>query len=324
MQYNITATLGPASKSEKIWCEMISLGITAFRLNTSHMETEEVEELVKRISAFSSKEKTGLPVVLDLQGSKWRLGSIEAAELKEGESVELTLSDNSLSKDHLPVPHQDFFHAAEVSGKEIVLNDAKVILEAESAGPASIKARVVKGGPVSSRKGITFSSSAFRSESLKQKDREIISRISGYEAVRYAVSYVKDAEEMKKYRELIGVQAYIIAKLERGSAIEDALNIKDFCDELWLCRGDLGAELGLRKMAETAAEFSKAVKDIHRPVFLAGQVLEHMAAHREPTRSEVSYIYESLQKGYSGIVLSDETAVGKYPVEACRTAAMFR
>ncbi|HEX2867700.1 MAG TPA: pyruvate kinase [Ignavibacteriales bacterium] len=323
MKYDITVTLGPASNSEEVWREMISSGVTSFRLNTSHMEAGEVEDMVKRIAAFTSKENTELPIVLDLQGSKWRIGLVEAHEMKEGETVELTLSERSENKNELPVPHEDFFKAALSSGKEIVLNDRKVVLSVEAVGINSITARVEKGGPVSSRKGITFSDSHFRSESLKKKDSEIIKRMKTYN-VRYTVSYVKDAEEMKRYRGLIGDGVYIIAKLERGESLRDALRIKDYANELWLCRGDLGAELGLRKMAEAAAEFSGRVKDIPCPVILAGQVLEHMTNFPEPTRSEVSYIYEALEKGFSGIVLSDETAVGNYPMEACRTAAMFR
>lgn len=323
MKYDITATLGPASESEDLWREMITAGVTSFRFNTSHMEADKVEDMVKRISAFLSKENSDVPIVLDLQGSKWRIGTIEPHDMKEGDVVELRLSDSSDSKSHIPVPHEDFFTAAHSSGSEIVLNDRKVVLSVEEVSGDSIKARVEKGGPVSSRKGITFSDSQFRSESLKKKDSEIIRRMEPY-SVRYAVSYVKDAEEMKRYRELLGENKYIIAKLERGEAVRDALRIKDFSNELWLCRGDLGAELGLRKMAEAAAEFSGIVKDIPCPVVLAGQVLEHMANFPEPTRSEVSYIYEALQKGYSGIVLSDETAVGCCPIEACLTAAMFR
>ncbi|HEX2961893.1 MAG TPA: pyruvate kinase [Ignavibacteriales bacterium] len=324
MQYNIIATLGPASQSEDTWRNMISLGVTSFRLNTSHMEAEETEVLLKRVSEFCAKENLDIPVVLDLQGSKWRIGTIKPYELKDGEAVELTLSEKSDSRNVLPVPHGDFFKAAQASGKEIVLNDAKVVLNVESVNDHLISARVTKGGPVSSRKGITFSSTGYRSESLKKKDEEIIKNTSKYKNVRYAVSYIKDAEEMKRYRGLIGEGAYIIAKLERAEALRDALKIKDYCNELWLCRGDLGAELGLRKMAEAAADFSNIVKDMPRPVILAGQVLEHMAHHAEPTRSEISCIYEALQKGYAGIVLSDETAVGKYPIDACRTAAMFR
>ncbi|MGE5354142.1 MAG: pyruvate kinase [Acidobacteriota bacterium] len=324
MQYNITATIGPASDSEAIWREMISLGVTSFRLNTSHMEAVETEEMVKRVLEFCSKEKFDVPVILDLQGSKWRIGTIEPHELKEGETVELRISETSEDKNYLPVPHEDFFRAARVSGKEIVLNDAKAVLGVETINNNFIRARVTKGGPVSSRKGITFSSSHFRSESLKKKDQEIIRSTARYKNVRYAVSYLKDAEEMKRYRGFIGEGAYIIAKLEREEALQDAQRIMDYCNELWLCRGDLGAELGLKKMAEAAADFSSIIKDITRPVILAGQVLEHMAYHAEPTRSEITCIYEALQKGYKGIVLSDETAVGKYPIDACRTAAMFK
>ena len=106
--------------------------------------------------------------------------------------------------------------------------------------------------------------------------------------------------------------------------MDETLPIAMIAEELWLCRGDLGAELGLRSMAETAQRFSSTISNLSIPVLLAGQVLEHMVKHPAPTRSEVCYLYEALLKGYRGFVLSDEAAIGCYPIESCRTAALFR
>ncbi len=101
-------------------------------------------------------------------------------------------------------------------------------------------------------------------------------------------------------------------------------SIAAVADELWLCRGDLGAELGLRPMAEAVQRFSDSIGDLPIPALLAGQVLEHMVEHPAPTRSEVCDLYEALLKGYRGFVLSDEAAIGRYPIESCRIAALFR
>jgi pyruvate kinase len=159
---------------------------------------------------------------------------------------------------------------------------------------------------------------------LSEKDRTILEETRGFRAVRYALSYVKDAAEMSRYRQAAGAGAALIAKLERGSALDETVQIAGLAHELWLCRGDLGAELGLPGMAEAAHRFSREVNGLPVPALLAGQVLEHMAAHPNPTRSEVVVLYEALALGYHGFVLSDETAIGQYPVESCRAAAMFK
>jgi len=129
---------------------------------------------------------------------------------------------------------------------------------------------------------------------------------------------------MKRYRELAGEALYLIAKLERGPAMADSARIARSANELWLCRGDLGAELGLKEMAEAAARFSEQIPRLPVPAIMAGQVLEHMSEHPTPTRSEVCYLHDTLARGYQGFVLSDETAIGKYPVESCRIAGMFK
>jgi pyruvate kinase len=112
--------------------------------------------------------------------------------------------------------------------------------------------------------------------------------------------------------------------LERQPAVSQPVSIARYANEIWLCRGDLGAELGLRDMAEAVARMHEQIHRLSAPVLLAGQIFEHMTANPTPTRSEVCYLYETLMKGYQGLVLSDETAIGNYPVESCQAAALFR
>jgi pyruvate kinase len=187
-----------------------------------------------------------------------------------------------------------------------------------------LTARVTLGGEVSPGKGITLPGCEYRKESLSDKDRAIIASTQGLAAVRYAISYVRDALEMARYRELVGASACLIAKIERQPAVDEAVEIAAAADQLWLCRGDLGAELGLGGMAQAVQRFSEQVAGLQVPVLMAGQVLEHMASQPTPTRSEVCYLFDSLQRGYSGFVLSDETAVGRYPLESCQAAALFK
>jgi pyruvate kinase len=324
MKYALIATLGPSSSIKALWQAMLSGGVTGLRLNTSHLSLEQLEGWLERLEQFRARCEAPPALVLDLQGSKWRLGAIEPRQLEAGERVELIFGAEAPRGGVLPVPHGDFFQAAALSNGEIVLNDARVRLAVEQSTPDRIKARVSLGGSIGAYKGITFTASEFRKEALNEKDQAILQQTGGIASIRYAISYVKDAVEMSRYRALCGESTYLAAKLERQPALEQARQIAETADELWLCRGDLGAELGETGMAEAVYRFSADLNTITRPVYLAGQVLEHMVEHSTPTRSEICYLYEALQKGYAGVVLSDETTVGRYPLESCQAAAQFR
>ncbi|HWQ04166.1 MAG TPA: pyruvate kinase [Longilinea sp.] len=324
MTYEIIATLGPASSSTELWREMIVAGASEFRLNSSHLSIPQVIEWVERMRAFFAHRGKAVPVVIDLQGSKWRLGNFPTIELVEGMDVILKMDVSTTVPNVFPVTHADFFTAAPKSSREIRLNDAKVVLEMAEIDGNSIRARVVQGGPIAANKGITYAESEFRSEGLSEKDLAVMQTTLQYPFVRYAISYVKNAVEMISFRKQIGAPTYLIAKLERGTAIQEARAISAEADEVWLCRGDLGAELGLVGMAQAVHQFSSMVPTIPIPVMLAGQVLEHMTEHPSPTRSEITCLHDALLKEYQGFVLSDETAIGRFPVQSCKTAALFR
>ena len=321
MNYAIIATLGPVSQAEATWQAMLRAGASAFRLNTSHLSLDQLAVWLERYQACFGASP--VPLVLDLQGSKWRLGQFTTFELAAGQSIRLISAPSIDQPAVLPVPHADFFRAAPLSSGEIVLNDAKIVLALEASGEDWLSARVIRGGEISSHKGITFTASEHRVEALSAKDRAILASTRDLPGVSYAISYIRDATEMAHYRDLIP-DSRLIAKLERGPAVADARQIAGLADEVWLCRGDLGAELGLKEMAAAVAQFTSQLSGLSVPAVMAGQVLEHMTAHPTPTRSEVCYLYDTLASGYSGIVLSDETATGRYPVESCQAAAMFR
>ena len=348
MSYRVVATLGPATSGEKMWRGLLEVGATAFRLNTAHFPLETLQIWLSRIARFLEDSGSGggrplqrgdslpddlFPVVLDLQASKWRIGTVQPAKLDTGASVQLVLGtaeDSDLDTAGsgsavLPIPHPDFFTAAQTAvGGEIAVNDAKVMLQVERVGEQRVSARVLKGGEISAGKGITLVGSGYRKEQLSEKDKRVVELAGSYSFIRYALSYVKDAVEMSNYRRLFNASTYLIAKVERASALDAAEGIAQTADELWICRGDLGAEMGAATMAEQLFHFFPRLRQISKPILLAGQVLEHLSEHPTPTRSEISYIYEALQRGFRGFVLSDETAVGSYPLEACRSAALFR
>ena len=316
MNYDIIATLGPSSNTPAIWQGMLDAGATAFRLNTSHLTLPQLQHWLDQLTPFLVALNPAPPLVLDLQGSKWRLGEFPTCVLAPDQHVELAYALSSDRPTTLPVPHLDFFQAAPVSSAEIVLNDAKIKLVRESIASEKVRARVITGGELSARKGITFAASEYRQELLNEKDRAILAQTHHLPFVRYAISYIRDMEEMRKYRVHFGNAAYLIAKLERQPAMDEVPQIAEIADELWVCRGDLGAELGLRSMAEAVRRFSNSIDDLSIPAFMAGQVLEHMTEHPTPTRSEICYLHDALHDGYRGVVLSDEAAIGRYPIES--------
>jgi pyruvate kinase len=332
MVYDVIATLGPATSKKSDWQDLLRSGASRFRLNTSHLTPKDVERWITALEQAFREDSPS--IVLDLQGSKWRLGAMASTELKEGDEVtfglEVEPQDPARSpcgqaaRWWLPVPHRDFFEAAAGGAGLIRLNDARVELEINSVGEESLSSVVRRGGPVSSRKGISIPGSTFRREGLLPKDAEILRRTAGAHGVSYALSYVRDGEELTALAEAIPTGAMTIAKVERPEAVEAARQISELCDEVWLCRGDLGAEVGGVEMAQRVYQFSRELEDLEAPAVLAGQVLEHMTASPQPTRSELCHLYDALRKGYRGVVLSDETAVGRYPLDSCRTAAAFR
>jgi pyruvate kinase len=322
--YEIVATLGPASDTETVWRSMLAAGATAFRLNTSHLELEQLWSWLERLIPFLSTRHPQPALALDLQGSKWRLGQFASLKLVEGQIVELVFAPSTDQPGRLPVPHADFFQAAPLSSPDLQLNDAKVHLRVEAIDGEHLYTRVTRGGTLSAHKGITYLASDFRSEALSEKDQKIIQQTKDLHGIRYAISYVRDAAEMHGHRTWLGPNAYLIAKLERAPAMAQAEEIAADANELWVCRGDLGAELGLPAMARVVYTFSACMHKLNCPVMMAGQVLEHMTDAAAPTRAEVCAMHDALALGYGGFVLSDETAIGRNPLDACQSAAMFR
>jgi pyruvate kinase len=286
MQYEIIATLGPATELEATLKALPNAGVTGFRLNTSHLSLVDLRGWLEKVLRIFG-DPLSLPLVLDLQGSKWRLGHFPAFVLREGTAIELIRASETVSGSALPIPHPDFFQAVRACSGEIVLNDAKCVLRIDAAAPERVRATVIKGGEISPNKGITLAGSEYRRESLSEKDEQVFAGTRDWPGLRYALSYVKDAAEMANYRKVFGASAHLIAKLERASALQDAQSIARHANELWLCRGDLGAELGPSAMAKAVHGFSKRLGSLPLPVLLAGQVLEHMAEHASPTRSEL-------------------------------------
>ena len=259
-------------------------------------------------------------VAVDLQGAKMRIGKITPVSTLP-ESVEITCTDTSATPQTIPVPHKRVFQWAE-PGEELWLNDGKIIIRIEETFPDTLKGRVIKNGELSSFKGINKKGQPLPFEDLSSKDKEIVQLCNEFEFTEIALSFVNDGTELKLLKG--HTSRKIIAKIERPESFAHLDQILSFSDEMWLCRGDLGSQTELKHMAELQNQFERFIQRSsqnrniakQKQFFLAGQVFEHLTHFPSATRSEVVHYVNSMRKGYDGIVLSDETAIGKNPENA--------
>lgn len=301
------ATLGPASFH--LAGALAAAGATALRLNTSHMSFEQVERTLAGLPDRPSS------VILDLQGAKMRLGIFPETPVRSGAVVTFRLAPAAAGE--IPLPHPEFFRGTR-PGDTLRSDDDRLRFRVLEARGETLHAEALADGILQSRKGINVLDHPVRLDGLGPFDGRICRSTAPMTRIGYALSFVEDGHELDWLRRLAPGRS-VTAKIERAEAVDRLGDISAQADTVWICRGDLGAQLGPAAMSSFVSEVRPAA--LGRPVLMAGQVLEYLTAHAEPTRSEVCHLYDLLARGYAGIVLSDETAVGVDPVRAVRVAA---
>jgi pyruvate kinase len=303
--FDIVATLGPASAG--LIRELRDAGANAYRLNASHMGPTEVAQLVMECG----RKAPELPVVIDLQGAKMRLGLFEPFSVAAGDHVQFSLT----GREGVPLPHRELFDTAG-SGDTLSCDDDRLHFKVQTVGAGVLKSIALTAGSLRPRKGVNVLEHPVELAGLSALDCAVIGQTRGDRRISYAFSFMKNGREAVWVRDR-APGASVIGKIERREAAENAAAIAAGVDALWICRGDLGAQLGIAAMARWVSEFSP--RDVPCPVLMAGQVIEHMTSHPALTRSEACHVFDLRRRGYKGFVLSDETAIGIDPVRAVRT-----
>jgi pyruvate kinase len=310
MNLQLVATIGPSSLS--LVDRLATEGATVFRLNASHMDPPEVEATVELLR----RAAPGLPIVIDLQGAKMRLGRFEPRRVVTGDRVAFAHSPSS-SKE-IPLPHPQLFRQV-AEGETIGSDDDRLRFRIESVSHAGwLEAVAERDGVLRPRKGVNLLEHPVELDGLTERDQDICRTVRPRRGITWAFSFMKDGREAAWLRSLVS-DAAIVGKIERREAAEAVEAIAAVVDAVWICRGDLGAQLGDAALAAWVGSF--APRTLKCPVLMAGQVLEHLTAHAEATRSEICHLYDLVRRGYAGIVLSDETAIGADPARAVRVAA---
>mmetsp|Transcript_71193 Transcript_71193/g.161126 ORF Transcript_71193/g.161126 Transcript_71193/m.161126 type:complete len:559 (+) Transcript_71193:136-1812(+) len=322
------ATVGPASNTLEMLEKLFMAGVDVFRLNFSHGDHEEKAGLVKLIRELEQRHGRAIGILADLQGPKHRVGMFPNADagtkvsLKKGQMYTFDLEDKEGDEERVSLPHPDVMAALEV-GHRVLIDDGKmiVIVREKDADGKWVKAEVMNDATLSSRKGFNLPDTYVPGSALTPKDlKDLQLCLDEIDFDWVALSFVQEAADILQLRELMGDHpGKVIAKIEKPNAIDNLKEITDVCDGIMVARGDLGVEM----LPEDVPMLQKEIIDVARaqgkPVIVATQMLESMIESPSPTRAEVSDVATAVFDGADAVMLSAESAAGKYPIEAVTT-----
>jgi pyruvate kinase len=311
----IVATLGPASR-DRIR-ELAIAGADVFRVNFSHGVHADHARNISAVRKAEAAVGRPLAVLADLQGPKIRLGEFEdgAIRLKQGHSLRLDLKSKPGDASRIGVPHPEVF-AALRTGAMVLLDDGKVRLRVTAHGPDFAETEVEAGDQLSDHKGLNLPGLAIPIPALTEKDRKDLA-FALQEGVDWvALSFVQRASDMAELRSLVQGRASVLAKIEKPSALEALDEILDLSQAIMVARGDLGVELAPEDVPVVQKQLVRAARLRGIPVIVATQMLESMTHSPTPTRAEASDVANAVYEGADALMLSAESAVGDYPLEA--------
>lgn len=315
----IVATLGPASSSYDRIRELFLAGVDVFRLNMSHGEHKDKEALVHTIRAVERELNHPIAILADLQGPKLRIGMFQDGKitLKEGQPFKLDLLDQPGTDERVYLPHKEIFAALEV-GTNILLDDGKIRLEVEAVEKDKARTRVIVGGVLSDRKGVNVPNAVLPLAALTDKDRRDLTFALQCGVDWIALSFVQRGADVAEAKKLVGKKAAVMAKIEKPAAVTALDEIIELSDGVMVARGDLGVEEPVENVPGIQKQIVRAARHAGKPVVVATQMLESMIKSPVPTRAEVSDVATAVQDGADAVMLSAESAVGDFPIEAVK------
>jgi len=316
----IVATLGPSSSDADTIAAMHEAGVDVFRLNMSHGDRDAVRCLHGIIRNVEQIHGRPIGILADLQGPKLRVGEFAngSENLKPGEQFRLDLDPAKGDHQRVCLPHREIYDAVQAD-QTLLVNDGKIRLQVVESGHDFIDCRIVEGGTISGRKGVNVPDAELPLPALSQKDREDLEFVCGLGVDWLALSFVQRHEDVEDARVLAGTRAAIMTKIEKPLAVKRFQDILDASDGIMIARGDLGVELPIHEVPPIQKRLIRMCRAAAKPVIVATQMLESMIESSTPTRAEVSDVAAAIYEGADAVMLSAESAVGKYPVESVTT-----
>lgn len=321
----IIATIGPASSSASMIARLIRAGMDAARLNFSHGHRNDHTLRLKLIRQEAARAKRHIAIIQDLQGPKLRVGIVQndAVTLRRGDTVTVTTKKVTGTSSIISITYPRLTKDLAIHDT-ILLDDGKLELRVARKDTRTLACKVVRGGLLKSHKGVNLPGARLSLPSLSQKDRSDL-RFGIQQGVDYiALSFVRTAEDILHTRRFIhslGVNLPIIAKIEKPEAIRNLDEIILAADGIMIARGDLGVEMSPEQVPLLQKKIINACNEAEKPVITATQMLESMIENPQPTRAEASDVANAILDGTDCVMLSGETAMGKYPVQAVAVMA---
>ena len=321
----IVCTIGPASDLPQVMRGLMRAGMDAARINFSHGDYATHAQSITTLRQVAEEEGRLIAIIADLQGPKLRVGEIkgEAIELREGDEVTLTSHLRPGATDEIPVPHPQLLRDLR-PGQSVLLDDGRLELVVVQAGEGCLKCRVVTGGSLTSHKGINVPGATLRFSALTPKDREDAQFALEQGVDFFALSFVRrpaDVCELRQFLKSKGADVSIIAKIEKPEALAVFDAILAEADGIMVARGDLGVETPAEEVPFHQKRIIRACNQAGKPVITATQMLQTMIENPRPTRAEASDVVNAILDGTDAVMLSGETAVGRYPVKTTETMA---
>jgi pyruvate kinase len=316
----IIATLGPASSSPKSISNLIKEGTDVFRINLSHANVNEIEKIINILKDASLKLKRPVATLIDLQGQKIRIKGFSDKEYillktKSEFILDAALADNKGTDKSVGLTYKDLPKQLEV-GDELLLSDALIKLEVTKIEKSKIFTQVIRGGRLKPYQGVNKKGGGLSLKGITEKDKKDLAKAVKLDIDYVAVSFVKDADDIKAVKKVIGKkQIGIIAKIERSEALEDIDQIAKVSDGLLVARGDLGVEIGIEQLPAVQDMLIRKAMSFDKIVIVATQMMESMINNRVPTRAEVFDVANAVTSGVDAVMLSAETAIGSYPID---------
>src|SRR5690348_4161406 len=313
----IVATIGPASSGAERLRALFDAGVDVFRLNFSHGTHDEHRARFEEIRAVEAEVGRPIGILADLQGPKLRLGNFAGGriELVAGARFRFDLDEKPGDRKRAPLPHPEIF-AALTPGTDLLLDDGKLRLRVADCGADFADTEIIVGGVLSNHKGVNVPQAVLPISAVTAKDRADLSFALEQGADWVALSFVQRPDDVAEGRKLIGNAAGLMVKLEKPAAIRCLDEIIELADALMVARGDLGVEMPPEDVPSVQKQIIHACRLAGKPVIVATQMLESMITAPTPTRAEASDVATAVYEGADAVMLSAETAAGRYPVES--------
>ena len=318
----IVATVGPASNSKEMLRALIKEGVDVFRLNFSHGTHEDHLKVVKYVRELNEEMNTTICLLQDLQGPKIRVQEVEAGIVVEhGQELIITTHQLVGNREIVSTSYTGLIKDVAI-GDTILVDDGKIELKVKEVRDTDVVTQVVYGGPLKSRKGINLPFTKVSAPSLTEKDLKDLEFGIKHDIDWIALSFVRKASDIKSMRDILLKNksvAKIVAKIEKPEALSNIDDIIDLTDGIMVARGDLGVEIWLEEVPMVQKMLVEKCNKAGKPVIVATQMMESMIENPRPTRAETNDVANAVMDGADALMLSAETAAGKYPLEVIRS-----